>query len=197
MSIVPSSQMRRLRLGEVNAVPWLTPSSMHTSPPWLLCPPWALLTYGTLGCSVCEHHSAGNQTGLQRSVHWHFPLDGRRGSPSVGRLEQLWGKGCIRGGGGGLGSPCAGPPLRDPRTPSWAAGQDLWCPQEEGTRPSLGVQVGGGWWMVNLALGGCCWALGAGSSTPFGLPWSRQFSEKMIWANHSGVWTSGSSTLIT
>lgn len=122
---------------------------------------------------------------------------GGEGAQALGRLEQLWGKGCIRGGGGGLGSPCAGPPLRDPRTPSWASGQDLWCPQEEGTRPSLGVQLGGGWWMVNLALGGCCWALGAGSSTPFGLPWSRQFSEKMIRANHSGVWTSGSSTLIT
>ena len=111
MSIVPSSQMRRLRLGEVNAVPWLTPSSMHTSPPWLLCPPWALLTYGTLGCSVCEHHSAGNQTGLQRSVHWHFPLDGRRGSPSVREAGATMGKRMYKGRWGRSGfSLCRSPP---------------------------------------------------------------------------------------
>ena len=122
---------------------------------------------------------------------------GGEGAQALGRPEQLWGKGCIRGGGRGPGSPCAGPPLRAPRTPSWAAEQDLWCPQEEGTRPFLRVQVGGGWWTVNLALGGCFWALGAGSSTPFGLPWPGQFSEKMIRANHSDVWTSGSPRLTT
>lgn len=197
MSIVPSSQMRRLRLGKVNAVPWLTPSSMHTCPPWRLRPPWALLTYGTLGCSMCEHHSAGNQTGLQRSVHSHFPLDGRRGSPSVREAGATMGKGMYKGRWERSRFSLCRFPLRAPRTPSWAAEQDLWCPQEEGTRPSLGVQVGGGWWTVNLALGGCFWALGAGSSTPFGLPWPGQFSEKMIRANHSDVWTSGSPRLTT
>lgn len=197
MSIVPNSQMRRLRPSKANAVPWVTPSSMHTSPPRLPRPPWALLTYGSLG-APCVSTALQEIKLVFRGLCTVISLwMGGEGAQALGKPEQLWGKGCIRGGGGGLGSPYAGPPLRDPRTPSWAAEQDLWCPQEEGTRPSLGVQVGRGWWTVNLALGGCLWALGAGSSTPFRLPWSRRFSEKMIWANRSDVRTSGSPRLPT
>lgn len=76
--------------------------------------------------------------------------------------------------------PAQVPPLRDPKDPSQPSEWDLWCFQGEGTGPSLGVPVGGGWWTVNLALGGSHWAPGVESSTPFVLPWSRQFSEEMI-----------------
>ena len=57
-----------LGYSEINAIPWLPPptlSAVYTRPPPLPDLPGALLTFGTLGCSMCEQCGAGNQTGHQ------------------------------------------------------------------------------------------------------------------------------------